>query len=32
MTKERWEVLAAQLKDLGDIPQKTPADQCFRDL
>jgi NitT/TauT family transport system substrate-binding protein len=32
MTKERWDTLAAQLKDLGDIPQAPPADQCFRDL
>ena len=30
MTKERWEALIAQLKDLGDI-QKTPAaNECFR--
>jgi NitT/TauT family transport system substrate-binding protein len=32
MTKERWDTLAAQLKDLGDIPQAPPADQCFREL
>jgi NitT/TauT family transport system substrate-binding protein len=32
MTMERWDTLAAQLKDLGDIPQALPADQCFRDL
>jgi NitT/TauT family transport system substrate-binding protein len=32
MTKKRWDTLAAQLKDLGDIPQATPADECFRDL
>jgi NitT/TauT family transport system substrate-binding protein len=32
MTAERWNTLAAQLKDLGDIPQAPPADQCFRDL
>jgi NitT/TauT family transport system substrate-binding protein len=32
MTKERWETLAAQLKDLGDIPQIPPAGQCFRNL
>jgi NitT/TauT family transport system substrate-binding protein len=32
MTRERWDTLAAQLKELGDIPQATPADQCFRDL
>ena len=32
MTMERWDTLAAQLKELGDIPQAQPADQCFRDL
>ena len=32
MTKERWDALSSQLKDLGDIPQAPPADQCFRDL
>jgi NitT/TauT family transport system substrate-binding protein len=32
MTKERWDTLAGQLKDLGDIPQAPPADQCFREL
>jgi NitT/TauT family transport system substrate-binding protein len=32
MTTERWDTLARQLKDLGDIPQAPPADQCFRDL
>jgi NitT/TauT family transport system substrate-binding protein len=32
MTKERWDALSAQLKDLGDIPQAPPAEQCFRDL
>jgi NitT/TauT family transport system substrate-binding protein len=32
MTAERWNTLAAQLKELGDIPQAPPADQCFRDL
>jgi NitT/TauT family transport system substrate-binding protein len=32
MTKERWDTLAAQLKELGDIPQAPPADQCFREL
>jgi NitT/TauT family transport system substrate-binding protein len=32
MTTERWSTLASQLKDLGDIPQAPPADQCFRDL
>jgi NitT/TauT family transport system substrate-binding protein len=32
MTKQRWDTLAAQLKELGDIPQAPPADQCFREL
>ena len=32
MTKERWETLASQLKELGDIPQAPQADQCFRNL
>lgn len=32
MTKERWDTLAAQLKDLGDIPEALPASQCFRNL
>ena len=32
MTKERWETLIAQLKDLGDIPVAMPADECFRNL
>jgi NitT/TauT family transport system substrate-binding protein len=32
MTKQRWDMLAAQLKELGDIPQAPPADQCFREL
>jgi NitT/TauT family transport system substrate-binding protein len=32
MTAQRWDTLAAQLKELGDIPQAPPADQCFRDL
>jgi NitT/TauT family transport system substrate-binding protein len=32
MTRERWDTLASQLKELGDIPQAPPADQCFRDL
>ena len=32
MTKERWETLASQLKELGDIPQASQADQCFRNL
>ncbi len=32
MSKERWETLIAQLKDLGDIPQAMPAEECFRAL
>jgi NitT/TauT family transport system substrate-binding protein len=32
MTAERWETLAAQLKELGDIPKAPPAGECFRDL
>ena len=32
MTKERWETLASQLKELGDIPQASQAEQCFRNL
>jgi NitT/TauT family transport system substrate-binding protein len=32
MTAERWDTLAAQLKEIGDIPKAPPADQCFRDL
>ncbi len=30
MTKKRWETLIQQLKDLGDIPQAMPAEECFR--
>src|SRR6266404_2935344 len=29
-TKERWETLAQQLKELGDIPQVPPVEECFR--
>ena len=32
MTTERWDTLASQLKELGDIPTAPRADQCFRDL
>ena len=32
MTKERWEMLIAQLKDLGDIQKAPGADECFRNL
>lgn len=30
MTKERWQQLAQQLKDLGDIPQIPNVEECFR--
>jgi len=32
MTKERWETLIAQLKDLGDIQKAPAAEECFRSL
>jgi NitT/TauT family transport system substrate-binding protein len=32
MTKERWDTLGAQLKDLGDIAQAPDAASCFQDL
>lgn len=32
MTRQRWETLIAQFKDLGDISQTIPADDCFRTL
>jgi len=32
MTKERWETLIAQLKELGDIQQAPAATDCFRVL
>jgi hypothetical protein len=32
MSRERWETLIGQLKDLGDIPQAIPAEDCFRNL
>src|SRR6185295_18918030 len=32
MTAERWTTLIGQLKDLGDIPQAMPAQDCFRNL
>src|ERR1022692_876745 len=32
MTKERWETLAQQLKELGDIPQAPAAAECFRNF
>jgi NitT/TauT family transport system substrate-binding protein len=30
MTKERWEAMAQQLKELGDIPQAPPVEECYR--
>jgi NitT/TauT family transport system substrate-binding protein len=30
MSRERWETLIAQFKDLGDISQTIPAEECFR--
>jgi NitT/TauT family transport system substrate-binding protein len=32
MTRERWETLIAQFKELGDISKTIPADDCFRVL
>ena len=32
MTRERWETLIGQFKELGDIAQTIPADDCFRVL
>ena len=32
MTAERWDTLAAQLKELGDIPQALAAGEYFREL
>ena len=32
MTKERWETLIKQLKDLGDIEKAPAAEECFRSL
>lgn len=32
MTKERWETLAGQLKELGDIPQMPDVDKAFRNF
>jgi NitT/TauT family transport system substrate-binding protein len=32
MSRERWETLIAQLKELGDISQTIPAGDCFRAL
>ncbi len=30
MSRERWDTLIAQLRDLGDIPQAMPAENCFK--
>jgi NitT/TauT family transport system substrate-binding protein len=32
MSRERWETLIGQLRDLGDIPQAIPPEDCFRIL
>jgi NitT/TauT family transport system substrate-binding protein len=32
MSRERWETLIAQLKDLGDIQQALAAEDCFKNL
>ena len=32
MTKERWETLISQLKELGDIQKAPAADECYRTL
>jgi NitT/TauT family transport system substrate-binding protein len=32
MTKERWATLIGQFKELGDISQTIPAEECFRNL
>jgi NitT/TauT family transport system substrate-binding protein len=32
MTAQRWTDLIQQLKELGDIPQAMPAEDCFRNL
>ncbi|MGD0301947.1 MAG: ABC transporter substrate-binding protein [Bryobacteraceae bacterium] len=32
MSRERWETLIAQFKELGDISQTIPADECFQVL
>ena len=32
MTKENWETVGRQLKELGDIPQAPAAEECFRTL
>jgi hypothetical protein len=30
MSPERWETLIGQFKELGDISQPIPAEDCFR--
>jgi NitT/TauT family transport system substrate-binding protein len=30
MSRERWQALIGQFKELGDISQTIPADECFR--
>ncbi len=30
MNRERWATLARQLKDLGDIAQTPPPEECFK--
>ena len=32
MTKERWQTMADQLKEIGDIPDASIADACFKNL
>lgn len=32
MSKERWETLIGQFKELGDISQTIPAEDCFRTM
>ena len=32
MSRQRWETLIGQFKELGDIPQAIPAEDCFRVL
>ncbi len=32
MSRERWETLIGQFKDLGDISQTIPPEECFRVL
>ncbi len=32
MAIERWNTLAGQLRDLGDLPRMLPSEQCFQDL